>query len=270
MIIKHNMTALNGSRQYFKNVKDSQKMSEKLSSGYRINRSADDVAGLPISEEMRGQIRGMNRGSSNCSDAMSLIQTADGALEEMHSILDRLKELSVQSANDTNTDSDREAIQYEVTGLLKEIDKIGSATEFNNKKLFHNGAKELWVQSGANSTGGSRIDIDEINTKTLNLDQISLATGDGAQDANFKVDKAIDKVSQLRAYMGAEYNRLEHSKSVDDYSSENLQASESRIRDLNMGDGMVSYSRSTILMQAGEAMIAQANQAVQGVLSLLQ
>ena len=188
----------------------------------------------------------------------------------MHSILDRLKELSVQSANDTNTDSDREAIQYEVTGLLKEIDKIGSATEFNNKKLFHNGAKELWVQSGANSTGGSRIDIDEINTKTLNLDQISLATGDGAQDANFKVDKAIDKVSQLRAYMGAEYNRLEHSKSVDDYSSENLQASESRIRDLNMGDGMVSYSRSTILMQAGEAMIAQANQAVQGVLSLLQ
>lgn len=201
---------------------------------------------------------------------MSLIQTADGALEEMHSILDRLKELSVQSANDTNTDSDREAIQYEVTGLLKEIDKIGSATEFNNKKLFHNGAKELWVQSGANSTGGSRIDIDEINTKTLNLDQISLATGDGAQDANFKVDKAIDKVSQLRAYMGAEYNRLEHSKSVDDYSSENLQASESRIRDLNMGDGMVSYSRSTILMQAGEAMIAQANQAVQGVLSLLQ
>lgn len=121
MIIKHNMTALNGSRQYFKNVKDSQKMSEKLSSGYRINRSADDVAGLPISEEMRGQIRGMNRSSSNCSDAMSLIQTADGALEEMHSILDRLKELSVQSANDTNTDSDREAIQYEVTGLLKEI-----------------------------------------------------------------------------------------------------------------------------------------------------
>ena len=232
--------------------------------------SAEDVAGLPISEEMRGQIRGMNRSSSNCSDAMSLIQTADGALEEMHSILDRLKELSVQSANDTNTDSDREAIQYEVTGLLKEIDKIGSATEFNNKKLFHNGAKELWVQSGANSTGGSRIDIDEINTKTLNLDQISLATGDGAQDANFKVDKAIDKVSQLRAYMGAEYNRLEHSKSVDDYSSENLQASESRIRDLNMGDGMVSYSRSTILMQAGEAMIAQANQAVQGVLSLLQ
>ena len=136
--------------------------------------------------------------------------------------------------------------------------------------MFHNGAKELWVQSGANSTDGSRIDIDEINTRTLNLDQISLATGDGAQDANFKVDKAIDKVSQLRAYMGAEYNRLEHSKSVDDYSSENLQASESRIRDLNMGDGMVSYSRSTILMQAGEAMIAQANQAVQGVLSLLQ
>lgn len=122
----------------------------------------------------------------------------------------------------------------------------------------------------ANSTDGSRIDIDEINTVTLNLDKISLATGDGAQDANFKVDKAIDKVSQLRAYMGAEYNRLEHSKSVDDYSSENLQASESRIRDQNMGDGMVSYSRSTILMQAGEAMIAQANQAVQGVLSLLQ
>lgn len=434
MIIQHNLTAMNASRQLGITTKKSAKSTEKLSSGYRINKAADDAAGLAISEKMRGQIRGLNQASRNAEDGISLIQTAEGALQESQNIIQRMRELSVQAATDTNTNDDRTQIQQEINQLTQEVDRIATTTEFNTKKLlngeqtgslnyragnasvegaFQNGnvsviplgisdsslvgvdeviriemqrdistsnktdfrlgllsqckvggphatlttlygristanflissgvitisfaqftqkgvptsegapvanplkfkisgisslragdvitisltkmqssrAAEpgkpgLRIQAGANAGQEVRLQINSMKAKDLGIVQIStsISTDDTAGEAldvttqskaSLAIeayDKALQKVSGERANLGAIQNRLEHSIANLDTSAENLQASESRIRDVDMADEMTEFSKNNILMQAGQSMLAQANQSTQGILTLLQ
>ena len=294
MIVQHNMTALNANRQLGVSNSSLAKSTEKLSSGYRINRAGDDAAGLSISEKMRGQIRGLNQASTNAQDGVSLIQTAEGALNETHAILQRMRELAVQGANDTNVDKDRDAINAEMKQLTAEIGRIGDTTEFNTMKVFSSGqsgaslngnlggvAKKLQV--GANS--GQTIEFKMATIKTsgevsvIKTDEKEIKLGASAYGAKTNasygaavtlIDSAIEQVSKSRSNLGALQNRLEHTIANADNTSENLQAAESRIRDVDMADEMVKYSKSSILQQAGQSMLAQANQSTQGVLSLLR
>lgn len=410
MIINHNMLAMNTHRSLKITGTDQSKSTEKLSSGMRINRAGDDAAGLAISEKMRGQIRGLNQASRNAQDSISLIQTAEGALTETHAILQRMRELSVQSTNDTNTQKDREAIQGEVTQLTKEIDRIANTTEFNTKKLlngdlqglqgakagvlnkeatFANGtvalgavtnasvaiatdvirinitrdtfsdgasisstgvlstgmfsvttvlgnvdaakvyvsggsnivisgaasdgaadadititltaaqmkalksgdtitislqkqeaaksdsSKEMRAQIGANSgqelgIGIGSMKATDLGVRKTNGDSLDVTTQTNASGAVTLINNALEKVSTQRAQLGAYQNRLEHTIKNLDASSENLQASESRIRDVDMAHEMMSFTKNNILQQAAQAMLAQANQAPQGVLQLLR
>lgn len=270
MIIQHNMTAANTSRQLGVTTGNLQKSTEKLSSGYRINRAGDDAAGLSISEKMRGQIRGLEQGSTNAQDGISLIQTAEGALNETHSIIQRMRELTVQSANDTNASEDRDAIAKEMNQLQTEVTRIANETEFNTKKLLNTTAS-FNFQVGANN--GQKIDI---SMKKM------LASSLGIKDAAKNVstyavatayldtlDAALKSVSDFRSDLGAVQNRLEHTIANADNTAENLTAAESRIRDVNMADEMVKYSKNNILQQAAQSMLAQANQSTQGVLSII-
>lgn len=397
MRINHNMMAMNTNRQLGVTESASAKSMEKLSSGYRINRAGDDAAGLAISEKMRGQIRGLNQASRNAQDSISLIQTAEGALTETHSILQRMRELAVQSSNDTNTDADRVELQSEVTQLKSEIDRIGNTTEFNTKKLLEgsavgvnpavagslklnnnsaitfankgvaaaavSGAKvdgaymivrtgcasgattfnaadyqiigpngsasgdltvtnsitltvgtnvlgaataitagttgginmidmkvgesvtvvfgkhlaasstlanSIMTQIGANAGQTAFISIGDMRASALGVANIDISTKFGAQTAIETVENALEKVSHQRSSLGAIQNRLEHTINNLDTASENLQASESRIRDVDMAKEMMEYSKDNILQQAATAMLAQANQAPQGVLQLLR
>lgn len=401
MRINHNVMAMNTHRQLTINSGSTQKSVEKLSSGYRINRAGDDAAGLAISEKMRAQIRGLNQASRNSQDTISLIQTTEGALNETHSILQRMRELSVQSSNDTNTDADRVELQSEVTQLIKEIDRIANTTEFNTKKLLdgsatgvrgeingsvsvnnnstvtfsstviadlasaakasaaYNGAvmivrvagtetawdatadfkivtktggelagdnttilelaagtitfgsavftanggtvalsaeglsamevgdtltfvfKEfqsasselddsIMAQIGANSGQSMFVAIDDMRASALGVDTIDISSKWGAAVAIETVNNALSQVSHQRASLGAVQNRLEHTINNLDAASENLQASESRIRDVDMAKEMMEYTKNNILQQAAQAMLAQANQAPQGVLQLLR
>ena len=276
MIVQHNMTALNANRQLGITNTNLSKSTEKLSSGYRVNRAADDAAGLSISEKMRGQIRGLNQASTNAQDGTSLIQTAEGALSEIHSVLQRMRELTVQASNDTYVTADRAAIALEVRALTSEIDRIANQTEFNTMKLLSGTFKNKVLQVGANakqiisfsisSMGSSNLGV--INTKVAAA--ISVATtGNTITSIISLVNSALTKVSLQRSTLGAIQNRLEHTIANADNTSENLQSAESRIRDLDMAKEMVSYSKSSILQQAGQSMLAQANQSTQGVLSLL-
>lgn len=285
MIVQHNMTALNANRQLGVSNSSLAKSTEKLSSGYRINRAGDDAAGLSISEKMRGQIRGLNQASDNAQNGVSLIQTAEGALNETHAILQRMRELAVQGANDTNVSKDREAINKEMKQLQQEIGRIGSSTEFNTMKLLNGsfGSGKV-LQVGANKGAEQTIGI---NMATITASKIKASDGteqslanvtslsNTSTNANYQtviedLDKAIEKVSSSRSDLGALQNRLEHTIANADNTSENLQAAESRIRDVDMADEMVKYSKSSILQQAGQSMLAQANQSTQGVLSLLR
>ncbi|QNU67113.1 flagellin [Ruminiclostridium herbifermentans] len=400
MRINHNIASLNTNRALGVNRGNTQKSLEKLSSGLRINRAGDDAAGLAISEKMRGQIRGLNKASSNAQDAISLVQTAEGALTETHSILQRMRELAVQSANDTNTDSDRKELQAEVKQLISEIDRIGNTTEFNTKKLLdgsargvkeavdgtlsinnntsrvsidmavsgsnaatlsairtgslYNGAiaivrvsegtawsaadyrvigkdgraissvaiatggrinfatttanavftaartlsaanitamavgesitlvfgeaksasseldDSIMAQIGANSGQTMFISIDDMRATAIGVDTIDISTKWGAATAIETVNNAISQVSHQRSSLGAVQNRLEHTINNLDTSSENLQASESRIRDVDMAKEMTEFTKNNILTQAAQAMLAQANQQPQSVLQLLQ
>ena len=366
MIVQHNMSALNTNRQLGMTTGALSKSTEKLSSGYRINRAGDDAAGLSIPEKMRGQIRGLEQGSTNAQDGISLIQTAEGALNEVHSILQRMRELAVQGSNDTNVTEDRWAIFEELSQLTMEINRIGSTTEYNTMKLFaseemisgtgysyfegpgadagttnadniqdsilntagdaagmsdsaqaryttvislanmpdpvNDNAK---LQVGANTSQSIKfkmntLDVRNINSpgvdqtdtaKSVNLsadsdgtlgklhDALANAESNAQFDTNVHetftaaiadYDVAITNISKSRSYLGAIQNRLEHTIANADNTAENLQSAESRIRDVNMAEEMVSYSRSNILMQAGQSMLAQANQSTQGVLSLLR
>jgi flagellin len=322
MVVQHNMQAMNANRQLGITTSGQAKSTEKLSSGYRINRAADDAAGLTISEKMRNQIRGLNKASSNAQDGVSLIQTAEGALNETHSILQRMNELATQAANDTNTTSDRNAIQAEMNQLASEINRIQSTTQFNTQnlldgsftgknlqvgslsgqkiaisitsmscgKLFATGTTTATsVATASLKVGSTKITASQTgvtkNTKTNNTsfssvtasitttsalyDAINVSTFSNAGNAMTFVQAAIEKVSAMRSTLGAVQNRLEHTIANLDTTAENTQSAESQIRDTDMAEEMVTYSKNNILAQAGQSMLAQANQSTQGVLSLL-
>lgn len=275
MVVQHNLSAANTNRQLGITTNGLQKSTEKLSSGYKINRAADDAAGLSISEKMRNQIRGLNKASDNAQDGISLVQTAEGALNEVHSMLQRMSELSVQAANGTNDTTDRSSINDEIQQLKTEIERVGSTTQFNKMNIldgtFSTGANKL-LQVGANANQTIKIDIDALQSVVGSSLKGSLKTetATNAQSAIAVVQSSIEKLSKLRSKLGAVQNRLEHTVANLDNISENTQSSESRIRDTDMAEEMVQYSKNNILQQAGQSMLAQANQANQGVLSLLQ
>ena len=275
MVVQHNLQAANTNRQLGITTSAQAKSTEKLSSGYKINRAADDAAGLSISEKMRSQIRGLNKASSNAQDGVSLVQTAEGALNETHSILQRMNELATQAANGTNTTVDRSAIKAELDQLTSEIDRIQSTTQFNTMNLldgtFSGTTNKMKLQVGALS--GQSIDFSIANMCASKIGlkaALSVSTFTKAVSYMKSVQDAIEVVSKQRSAMGAIQNRLEHTIANLDTTSENTQSAESRIRDTDMASEMVTYSKNNILAQAGQSMLAQANQSTQGVLSLLQ
>ncbi len=358
MVVQHNLTAMNSNRMLGVTTSSQAKSSEKLSSGYKINRAADDAAGLTISEKMRSQVRGLNRASTNAQDGVSLIQTAEGALNEAHSILQRMNELAVQGANDTNQEIDRDAINQELAALTEELDRISDTTQFNKKELLDGTFTDQKLHVGANTNQYIAITIASMNATAIGvkdsvkvlsnakisaivtansvtsakvtvqvslawanaalsgifstpglagtvnavdaaanatLSRTSLFTASGVQTKSIasgqtlstggalkvdsysianatlsRIQNAINEVSKQRSALGAIQNRLEHTIANLDNVAENTQAAESRIRDTDMAAEMVEYSKNNILAQAGQAMLAQANQATQGVLSLLQ
>ena len=270
MIIQHNMAAANTNRQLGITTGSLGKATEKLSSGYRINRAGDDAAGLSISEKMRGQIRGLDQASTNAQDGISLIQTAEGALNETHSILQRMRELAVQAANDTNVTVDRTAIDAELKQLTAEVTRIADTTEFNTQKLLNGTVTSMKLQVGANADQKISFAIGNMNAATLSVNALNVASYSNANAAITKIQKAIETVSTQRSNLGALQNRLEHTIANADNTSENLQAAESRIRDVDMAKEMVKYSKDSILQQAAQSMLAQANQSTQGVLNLLR
>ena len=372
MVVQHNLTAMNSNRQLGITTGSQAKSAEKLSSGYRINRAGDDAAGLKISEKMRSQIRGLDKASTNAQDGVSLIQTAEGALNEAHSILQRMNELAVQGANDTNQSIDRDAINEELSALTTELDRISETTQFNKQNLLDGTFSDKNLQVGANAGQKIEITIGSMNAKAIGLSKtivpkqsgfyrakgVSLKTSKYATAASIttsakavgtkvaenalngiaagdkitidgieykvstkgtgtytsasvkalvasaygkkakmtlknsvaadsfmgarvdtyeianatitKVQDAINNVSSQRSALGALQNRLEHTIANLDNVSENTSSAESRIRDTDMASEMVNYSKNNILAQAGQSMLAQANQSTQGVLSLLQ
>ncbi len=274
MRINHNIAALNTYRQLSGNNTQVQGSLEKLSSGLRINKAGDDAAGLAISEKMRGQIRGLEMASKNAQDGISLIQTAEGALNETHSILQRMRELAVQSASDTNTTSDRAELQKEVDQLVEEIDRIANNTEFNTKKLLDGSlsgaANALTFHIGANSGQSITLEIASMTASGLGVSGLSISGQATANTAITTIQTAIDAVSAERAKLGANQNRLEHTINNLGASAENLTAAESRIRDVDMAKEMMAFTKNNILTQAAQAMLAQANQQPQGVLQLLR
>ncbi len=272
MVIQHNLTAMNSNRMLGITTNQQAKQSEQLASGYRINRAGDDAAGLTISEKMRSQIRGLNKASKNAQDGVSLIQVAEGALNESHSILQRMNELATQAANDTNTTADRVALQKEVDALSKELDRIASTTQFNTMNLLDGKFTKKQLQVGALKGQVITIKITSMNAKGLGLsaNAIKITSNKSAGSAMAAFQKAISKVSGMRSDLGAIQNRLEHTVANLDNISENTQAAESRIRDTDMASAMVDYSKNNILAQAGQSMLAQANASKQGILTLLQ
>ncbi|MBA2877255.1 flagellin [Anoxybacillus kamchatkensis] len=270
MRINHNIAALNTHRQLTMGTSAAAKSMEKLSSGLRINRAGDDAAGLAISEKMRGQIRGLEMASKNAQDGISLIQTAEGALNETHAILQRMRELAVQGANDTNTTADRDEIQKEIDQLVSELDRIGNTTEFNTQKLLSGGITNTIFQIGANISQTITIAINDMRANALGVDSLTVDTNANANNAISAIDQAISRVSSERSKLGAIQNRLEHTINNLGTAAENLTAAESRIRDVDMAKEMMEFTKNNILTQAAQAMLAQANQQPQGVLQLLR
>ncbi len=276
MIVQHNMSSLNTNRQLGITNKALKNSTEKLSSGYRVNRAADDAAGLSISEKMRSQIRGLNQASDNAQNGQSLIQTAEGALNEIHSVLQRMRELTVQASNDTNVSADRKSIALEMKALTAEIDRIATQTEYNTMKLLSGKFSGKNLQVGANNGQFISISISKMSSEGLKVTVaevaglISTGTSTTISPLISIVSTAITMVSEQRAKLGAIQNRLDHTIDNADNMAENLQSAESLIRDVNMADEMVTYSAKSIIQQAGQSMLAQANQATQGVLSLLR
>ena len=269
MVVQHNLSAMNTNRQMGVVTSALQKSTEKLSSGYKINRAGDDAAGLSISEKMRSQIRGLNKASDNAQDGISLIQVAEGALNETHSILQRMNELATQAANDTNTSVDRQSIKDEIKQLNEELDRISSTTQFNKQDLLTGGfSGKLQVGALEGQTMDVKISL-AVSANGLKVSAVEVSTNVKAGAAMQFIQDAIESVSKQRSKLGAIQNRLEHTINNLDTNAENTQAAESRIRDTDMADEMVQYSKNNILSQAGQSMLAQANQQTQGVLSLL-
>jgi len=270
MFINTNVSAINAHRNLGVNNSAMSKTMEKLSSGFRINRAADDAAGLAISEKMRYQIGGYNQAISNAQDGISLIQTAEGALTEVHSMLQRLNVLANQASNGTLDDTDRAKIQLEVTALTDEIDNIASNLKFNGISLLNGKTSSVSFQVGFEKNTTIKVTLGSgTSVAALKLTGINVSNVKGAQSAIGKIQTAISTVSQRRAEFGAVQNRLEHTINNVGVNSENLSASESRIRNADMAKEMTEFTRTQILVQAGTAMLAQANSVPQNVLKLL-
>ena len=269
MVVQHNISAMNSNRMLGVTTSAQAKNTEKLSSGYRVNRAADDAAGLTISEKMRSQIRGLTQASRNSQDGISCVQTAEGALAEVEDMLQRMNELAVQAKNGTNTTEDRTAIDLEVQQLKTEIDRVQSSTEFNTQKLLDGSFTKKNLQVGAHSNNTIAISIANMNATGIGVGSICVTTTGAAGEAIDKISKAIASVSKQRSTLGAIQNRLEHTIKNLDNVVENTTAAESQIRDTDMASMMVEFTKNNILAQAGQSMLAQANQSTQGVLSLL-
>ena len=286
MVINHNMSAMYANRQLGVTGLGISKDMEKLSSGERINRAGDDASGLAVSEKMRAQIRGLNQASTNASNGISFIQTTEGYLQETSDIVQRIRELAVQSSNGIYSDEDRMQIQVEVSSLIDEVDRIASAAQFNGMNMLtgrfarptgeNSVTGSMWFHIGANMDQRTQVFIGTMSASALGLknigneDKLSLAAPDDANRAIGTLDEALKKINKQRADLGAYQNRLEKTVVGLDIGAENLQASESRIRDTDMAEEMVDFTKNQVLSQAGTAMLAQANQSSQNVLSLLR
>ena len=273
MVVQHNLTAMNSNRMLGLTQSSLTKSTEKLSSGYKINRAGDNAAGLAISEKMRRQVRGLTQASTNAQDGVSAVQTAEGALNEVHDMLQRMNELAVQAANDTNMSTDRSYIQAELDQLMQEISRVATTTTFNEQCLLDGSftGKKLQVgaESGTNQVISISISAMSASGLGLTATSIKVDTHDNAQSSIQTIKSAIKQVNTQRSNLGAIQNRLEHTIANLDNVVENTTAAESRIRDTDMAAEMVKFSNRNILQQAGQAMLAQANQSNQGVLSLL-
>ena len=275
MVVQHNMTAMNSNRMLGVTTKNQAAQTEKLSSGYRINRAADDAAGLSISEKMRRQIRGLDQASTNAQDAVSLVQTTEGALNEVTDMLQRMNELSVKAANGTYTSTQKQYIADEINQLVSEIDRVATTTKFNDQTVMKS-ETSFSFQIGNEASETMTVKISSMKASQINSSLKSTlnwkATGNYSSIASFinTVKSSLEKVASQRSALGAIQNRLEHTINNLDNIVENTTAAESRVRDTDMAKSMVTYSNNQILAQAGQAMLAQANQVNQGVLSLLQ
>ena len=275
MVVQHNLTAMNSNRMLGLTAKTQAKSTEKLSSGYKVNRAADDAAGLAISEKMRRQIRGLTQASLNAQDGISAVQTAEGALNEVHDMLQRMNELAVKSANGTNQSEDRSYIQSEVDALISEIDRVAKTTTFNEQNLLDGSwSNGVDLQVGAEGTSGNRISVsinamDSAGISVSSLTSSGVSSQANAQNAISTIKAAMTAISKQRSDLGAIQNRLEHTINNLDNVVENTTSAESQIRDTDMAKEMVAYSNVSILQQAGQSMLAQTNQSNQGVLSLI-
>ena len=267
MRIQHNITALNAHRNLTNNNSAVGKNLEKLSSGYRINRAGDDAAGLAISEKMRAQITSLETGKKNAEDGISLVQTAEGALTEVHSMLNRIVELSTQAQNGTYDADDKAKMQSEVSALSEEITRIKDETKFNGTAILDGSTANVTIHVGEGNIAVSGTDLSAVATAVAAYD---ISTYNGAVTATAGAKAQIDAVSKLRSDLGAVQNRLEHTINNLGTQVENLSAAESRIRDVDMAKEMMAYTKNNILVQSAQAMLAQANQVPQGVLQLLQ
>ena len=272
MVVQHNLTAMNSNRMLGLTQGTLSKSTEKLSSGYKINRAADNAAGLAISEKMRRQVRGLTQASANAQDGISAVQTAEGALNEVHDMLQRMNELAVQASNDTNMSKDRSYIQAEINQLATEIDRVANTTTFNEQSLLNGTFSNKLLQVGSENNDNQQtisVTIGTMSAQALTVDALDVGSHGAAGSAIDKIKSALNIVSSKRSDLGAIQNRLEHTIANLDNVVENTTAAESRIRDTDMATEMVKYSNQNILQQAGQAMLAQANQSNQGVLSLL-
>jgi len=278
MIINHNMSSINANRVLNFKTRDLDKSMEKLASGLRINRAGDDASNLAVSEKMRSQIRGLNQAQKNIENAVSFVQTTEGYLEETTSILQRLRELSVQSANGIYTPEDRGQIQVEVNQLVDEVNRIASHAQFNGMNMLTGrfaensaatGDNKMFFHVGANMDQREQVYIGEVTAKSLKIDTVSLSGVDSSNQAIGAIDNALKAVNRQRADLGGYQNRFEIASQGVAIAAENMQAAESLIRDTNMAGQMVEYVKNNILLQSGTAMLAQANTKSQSVLQLL-
>ena len=286
MVINHNMSAMFANRQLGVTGLSLSKDMEKLSSGEKINRAGDDASGLAVSEKMRSQIRGLNRASQNAQNGISFIQTTEGYLQETTDIMQRIRELAVQSSNGIYSDEDRMQIQVEISALVSEVDRIASAAQFNGMNMltgrFARPTGEnvvtgsMWFHIGSNMDQRMQVFIGTMSATALGIremgseEKLTLATPEDANRAIGTIDQALKKINKQRADLGAYQNRMEYTVKGLNIAAENLQASESRIRDTDMASQMVEFTKNSVLQQAGTAMLAQANSQSQNVLSLLR
>ena len=274
MVIQHNIAAINSYRNLSTNQSALSKNLEKLSSGYKINRAGDDAAGLAISETMRSQINGLNQAVNNANDAIGLIQTAEGAMTETHSMLQRMKTLATQAANGTYTETARKNIKSEIDALNSEITRIATTTKFNGESPLNPDKNKpnltFFIGATADKTNAMTVAQMTMTAKALTIDKIEVGNTTAAFKAMASIDAAIERVSTYRATLGAAQNRLEHTVNNLKVTSENITSAESRIRDTDMADEITAYTKNNILLQAAQSMLSQSNAMPQGVLSMLQ